>query len=110
MTGLLESAVRKPSLVWAHDGSVRSFRRERRSPAHLAIQRHRKVSSGCQGTLEYALLLVRFGLWRGTVVSMSITPRSGAGCNTTVLSWSSDCEGISSRQTSLGESTKPTSA
>ena len=27
---------------------------------------------------------------------MSITPRSGAGCSITVLSWSSDCEGISS--------------
>src|SRR5664280_2918081 len=26
----------------------------------------------------------------------------------TTLSWSSDCESISSRQTSLGESTKPT--
>ena len=40
---------------------------------------------------------------------MSITQRSGAGCSITALSWSSDCEGISSRQTSLGESTKPTS-
>src|ERR1039457_875039 len=47
--------------------------------------------------------------WR-SAVSMSITPRSGAGCNITALSWSSDCEGISSRQTSLGEWTKPTSA
>jgi DDE domain len=27
---------------------------------------------------------------------MSITPRSGAGCSITALSWSSDCEGISS--------------
>ena len=39
---------------------------------------------------------------------MSTTQRSGAGCNITVMSWSSDCEGVSSRQTSLGESTKPT--
>jgi hypothetical protein len=66
MTGLLESVARKLSLVWAHDRSVRSFSRSRRSPARLAIQRHRKVRSCCQRTLEYALLLVRFGLWRGT--------------------------------------------
>jgi hypothetical protein len=39
---------------------------------------------------------------------MSITRRSGAGCSITDLSWSSDCEGISSRQTSLGGWTKPT--
>src|ERR1019366_6807836 len=45
--------------------------------------------------------------WR-SVASMSITQRSGAGCSITALSWSSDCEGISSRQTSLGEWTKPT--
>src|ERR1022692_2314177 len=66
MTGLLDSAARKLSFVWAHDRSVRSFNRSRRSPARLAIQRHRKVRSCCQGTFEYALLLVRFGLWRGT--------------------------------------------
>src|SRR5664280_710889 len=70
MTGLLESAVRKPSLVCANDRSVRSFSRLRRSPARRAIQRHRQVRSCCQGTLEYALLLVRFGLWRGTVVDV----------------------------------------
>ena len=29
---------------------------------------------------------------------MSTTPRSGAGCRITALSWSSDCEGTSSRQ------------
>ena len=63
MTGLLESAAGKLSFVWTHDRSVRSFNRSRRSPARLAIQRHRKVRSCCQGTLEYALLLVRFGLW-----------------------------------------------
>src|ERR1019366_9377269 len=45
--------------------------------------------------------------WR-SVVSMSITPRSGAGCSITALSWSSDCDSISSRQTSLGGWTKPT--
>src|ERR1035441_2555707 len=67
MTGLLESAAGKLSFVWTHDRSVRSFNRSRRSPARLAIQRHRKVRSCCQGTLEYALLLVRFGLWRGTL-------------------------------------------
>ena len=39
---------------------------------------------------------------------MSITPRSGAGCSITALSWSSDSDSISSRQTSLGEWTKPT--
>jgi len=37
--------------------------------------------------------------WR-SVVSTSITPRSGAGCSVTALSWSSDCDGILSRQTS----------
>ena len=47
--------------------------------------------------------------WR-SVVSMSITQRSGVGCRITALSWSSDCKGISSRPTSLGESTKLTSA
>ncbi len=31
---------------------------------------------------------------------MSITQRSGAGCRITARSWSSDCEGISSRPTS----------
>jgi hypothetical protein len=41
---------------------------------------------------------------------MSITQRFGAGCSITVLSWNSDCEGISSRQTSPGEWTKPTFA
>jgi hypothetical protein len=41
---------------------------------------------------------------------MSITQRSGAGCSITALSWSSDCDSISSRQTSLGEWTKPTPA
>ncbi len=41
---------------------------------------------------------------------MSITQRSGAGCSVTALSWSSDCEAISSRPTSLGEWTKPTFA
>src|ERR1039458_7774605 len=66
MTGLLESVAGKLSLVWTHDRSVRSFSRLRRSPARLAIQRHRKVRSCCQETLEYALLLVRFGLGRGT--------------------------------------------
>ena len=38
---------------------------------------------------------------------MSITQPSGAGCSITARSWSSDCEGISSRQTSRGEWTKP---
>jgi len=46
--------------------------------------------------------------WR-SAVSMSITQRSGTGCSITALNWSSDCDSISSRQTSLGESTKPTS-
>jgi hypothetical protein len=41
---------------------------------------------------------------------MSITQRFGAGCSITGLSWSSDCEGISSRQIGLGEWTKPTFA
>jgi hypothetical protein len=59
----LESVVRKLSFVWAHDRSVRSFSRLRRSPARLAIQHHKKVRSRYQRTLEYALLLVRFGLW-----------------------------------------------
>src|SRR5450759_1733630 len=77
MTGLLESAVRKLSLVWAHDRSVRSFSRLRKSPARLAIQRYRKVRSCCQETLEYALLLVRFGLWRGTAVHVVLDRHSG---------------------------------
>ena len=47
--------------------------------------------------------------WR-SAVSMSITQPSGAGCSITARSWSSDCEGISSRQTSRGEWTKPTFA
>src|ERR1022692_759229 len=71
MTGLLESVARKLSFVWTHDRSVRSFSRERRSPARLAIQRHGQVRSCCQGTPEYALLLVRFGLWRGTVQELA---------------------------------------
>ena len=33
---------------------------------------------------------------------MSITQRSGAGCRITARSWSSDCDRISSRQTSRG--------
>jgi transposase, IS6 family len=41
-----------------------------------------------------------------SVVSTSITQGSGAGCSVTVLSWSSDCDGILSRQTSLGGWTK----
>jgi hypothetical protein len=36
--------------------------------------------------------------------------RFGAGCSIKGLSWSGDCEGISSRQASLGEWTKPTFA
>jgi hypothetical protein len=43
MTGLLESVVRKLSLVWAHDRSVRSFSRLRKSPARLAIQGPEKL-------------------------------------------------------------------
>ena len=39
--------------------------------------------------------------WR-SVVSTSTTQRSGAGCSIRALSWSSDCDGIASRQTSLG--------
>jgi len=54
---------------------------------------------------HYAMLR---SCWR-SAVSTSTTQRSGAGCSITALSWSSDCEGISSRQTSLGEWTKPTS-
>src|SRR5664279_1104466 len=53
---------------------------------------------------RYAMLR---SCWR-SAVSTSTTQRSGAGCNTTAPSWSSDCENISSRQTSLGEWTKPT--
>jgi hypothetical protein len=45
--------------------------------------------------------------WR-SVVAMSITQRYGAGYSVTALSWSSECEGILSPQTSLGEWTKPT--
>ena len=47
--------------------------------------------------------------WK-SAVSMSITQQSGAGCRITARSWCSDCEGISSRQTSRGEWTKPTFA
>src|SRR5450759_5590815 len=53
---------------------------------------------------HYAMLR---NCWR-SAVSMSTTQWSGAGCSITALNWSSDCEGISSRQTSLGEWTKPT--
>src|ERR1017187_8366125 len=52
---------------------------------------------------HYAMLR---SCWR-SAVSTSTTQRSGAGCSITALSWSSDCEGISSRQTSLGGWTKP---
>jgi hypothetical protein len=58
-------------------------------------------------------ILFHYGMlrscWR-SVVSTSTTQRSGAGCSITALSWSSDCDSISSRQTSLGEWMKPTSA
>jgi hypothetical protein len=43
MTGLLESTLRKLSFVWAHDSSVRSFSRLRRSPARLGIQATEKL-------------------------------------------------------------------
>src|SRR5215469_1749604 len=43
-------------------------------------------------------------------ISMAITQRSGGGCSITALSWSSDCEGVSSGQTSRGVWTKPRSA
>src|ERR1019366_5403987 len=43
MTGLLESVARKLSLVWAHDRSVRSFSRLRRSPARLAFNATEKL-------------------------------------------------------------------
>src|SRR5450759_683654 len=43
MTGLLESTVRKLSLVCAHDRSVRPFSRLRRSPARLAFNATEKL-------------------------------------------------------------------
>src|ERR1035441_6669580 len=97
MTGLLESAAGKLSFVWTHDRSVRSFNRSRRSPARLAIQRHRKVRSCCQGTLEYALLLVRFGLWRGTERQTGLPRIPGSSANDSRLrSNPHDPEGASS--------------
>src|SRR5664280_1540655 len=63
------------------------------------------------GPVVSSLLSLRCAMlrscWR-SAASMSITQRSGAGCSITALSWSSDCDSISSRQTSLGEWTKPT--
>src|SRR5664280_2599551 len=63
------------------------------------------------GPVVSSLFFFRYAMlrscWR-SAVSTSTTRRSGAGCSITALSWSSDCEGISSRQTSLGEWTTPT--
>src|SRR5450759_1539645 len=43
MTGLLEPTVRELSFGWAHDRSVRSFSRLRKSPAGLAFKATEKL-------------------------------------------------------------------
>src|SRR5271156_5217930 len=71
-------------------------------------QRETTVRSGGIFAILSRCAMLR-SCWR-SALSMSITQPSGAGCRITARSWSSDCEGISSRPTSPGEWTKPTFA
>jgi hypothetical protein len=64
------------------------------------------VRSGSIFAILFRCAMLR-NCWR-SVVAMSITQRYGAGYSVTALSLSSECEGILSPQTSLGEWTKPT--
>ena len=62
MTGLLESGVRKPFICLGPTTEVSAH-----SAGSEDVSRIWPFNATYQRTLEYALLLVRFGLWRGTI-------------------------------------------
>ena len=76
----------------------------------MAADRTGLILCAVRWYLRYSLLVRDVEELLRSVVSMSVTQRSGAGRNITALSWSSDCDRISSQQTSRGGWTKPTSA
>jgi hypothetical protein len=84
-------------------GDVKESRNENPT-RNLHMAGGRNPASSFMSSSGIFAILFRYAMlrncWR-SVVSPSTTQRSGAGCNITSLSWSSDCDTISSRPTSL---------